>query len=125
MCIRDRAEVDVELQQLDPAWTLSHVEKGRNTVGRTAEENQGPSFSSQRRMSTERRYAVRFRLGSGDVAELPYIASERVRAGQQITVFGWRVSVESVAAEATAHTSGLLTGYLVRTARALGPNHVR
>jgi len=76
-------------------------------------------------MSGERRYSVRFRLGSGDVAELPYVASERVRAGQQITVFGWRVSVESVAAEGTAHTAGLLTGYLVRTAGALGAKDVR
>jgi hypothetical protein len=39
---------------------------------------------------------VRFTLSVGDVVELAYRAEERVRAGELITVSGWRVAVESV-----------------------------
>jgi hypothetical protein len=73
----------------------------------------------------ERRYAVRFTLMCGDVVELPFYAHERVRAGDLITVSGWRVSVDSVVEDATAHTSGLLTGHVLRTRPPLGPPRMK
>lgn len=39
---------------------------------------------------------MRYTLSVGDVVELAYRAEERVRAGELITVSGWRVAVESV-----------------------------
>jgi hypothetical protein len=72
-------------------------------------------------VGNERRYVVRFTLMRGDVVELPFSADERVRAGDLITVSGWRVSVDSVVEDATAHTSGLLTGHVLRTRPPLGP----
>jgi hypothetical protein len=73
----------------------------------------------------ERRYVVRFTLMRGDVVELPFAADERVRAGDLITVSGWRVSVDSVVEDATTHTSGLLIGHVLRTKPPLGPPRIR
>ena len=76
-------------------------------------------------MGSQRRYTVRFTLMNGDVAELPYAAEERVRAGDLITVCGWRVSVDSIVVDATAHTGGLLTGRVLRTTPVLEPRRSR
>ena len=76
-------------------------------------------------MASERRYLVRFTLMRGDVAELPFSADDRVRAGDVVTVAGWRVSIDCVATESTAHAAGLLTGHLLRTKPPLGPVRTR
>ena len=72
-------------------------------------------------MGSERRYVVRFTLMRGDVVELPFSADDRVRAGDVVTVSGWRVSIDCVATEASVHSAGLLTGRLLRTKPPLGP----
>jgi hypothetical protein len=76
-------------------------------------------------VDSERRYAVRFTLMNGDVAQLTYVAAGRVRAGDVITVSGWRVSVDSIVDDATAASAGLLTGHVLRTTPILGPRRSR
>lgn len=64
---------------------------------------------------------VRFTLSRGDVAELPYDAKARVRAGDLIVVSGWRVWIETVVEDGTEYTTGTLIGHVVRTTPALRP----